>query len=354
LDKVWLHPVFVAAYLFIGITVALEFTSPLSDYGYIVSFALMIGGASLVASLCRDRAALKMLMYGYIGAGLWLGAYLVLTSYGTLSGAVVTGYVDASQARVGAFKDASMQGNLNGLATHCVQGAVVALVFAIGSVWRRTFFAAIGIFCLVATSLTMSRGAIINLVVSIALVFKAYGLRQGKVWLLIAVLGAGAVFLIPDAVWLRMTVVTEKSEQGDARVFLYKSAMQHVDDYLFSGVGAGNYFQKWALEKGIGVYMKGSFVVAGTHNSFLQILIYWGLIGLLAYVAVIWLAYRCLPRIYSNDWLVLGILGIAVSTFLVLPFSHDFSYKGLGLGLGMLVAYQRWIAPSNAAPPASR
>ena len=83
-----MHPVFVAAYVFIGISVALEFASPLSSYEVIGRFALMIGGALLVASLCRDRAALKVLLYGYIGAALWLGAFLVLTSYGTLSGVV--------------------------------------------------------------------------------------------------------------------------------------------------------------------------------------------------------------------------------------------------------------------------
>jgi hypothetical protein len=250
-----------------------------------------------------------------------------------------------------------MQGNLNDLAVHCVQGAVVALIFAIGStsVWRRTFFTAIGIFCLVASSLPMSRGAILNLVVSFAVVLKAYGLRQGKTWLLIAVLVAGAVFLVPNAVWLRMTVVTEQSKQVsmDARVSLYESAIKHVDDYWFTGVGVGNYFQKWGFENGIGFVIDGSFVVVGVHNAFFQVLIYWGLIGLLAFVAVIWLAYRCLPRIYNKDWLVLGILGIAVSTFLVLPFINAFFYKGLALGLGMLVAYQRWMAPSNAVPRAS-
>ena len=48
LDRVWMHPVFVAAYLFTGIIVALEFASPLSSYEKITSFALMIVGALLV------------------------------------------------------------------------------------------------------------------------------------------------------------------------------------------------------------------------------------------------------------------------------------------------------------------
>ena len=113
LDRVWMHPVFIAAYIFIGIIVAVEFSNPLSSTQEIGRFALMIGGAVLVASLCRDRTALKMLLYGYIGAALWLGALLFLTSYGTLSGTVATDYGEASLARNEAFRDSLIQGNLN-------------------------------------------------------------------------------------------------------------------------------------------------------------------------------------------------------------------------------------------------
>ena len=105
LDRIWMHPVFVAAYVFIGISVALEFANPFSSYEIIGRFAQMIGGALLVASLCRDRAALQVLLYGYIGAALWLGAVLLLTSYGTLSGVVATDFHDASHARVDAFQN---------------------------------------------------------------------------------------------------------------------------------------------------------------------------------------------------------------------------------------------------------
>ena len=354
LDRVWMHSVFLAAYLFIGITVALEFTSPLSMYGNIVTFALMIVGALLVASLCRDRAALKMLMFGYIGAALWLGATLVLTSYGTLSGVVATDYGGADQARAEAFRDAPLEGNLNALAIHCAQGGVVALAFALGSVVVRSriIFTAIGIFCLVASSLFMSRGAIINLGISFAVLFKAYGVRQGKTWLLIGVLLAGAVLLVPDAIWLRMGLTTVGSHK-DSRVSLYESAIQHVDDYWLTGVGAGNYFNKWGFENGFAHCRKGSCVVYGVHNVFLQVMVNWGLVGLLAYIALVWLAYRCLPRVY-NDPLALGILGIAVSLLLLMPFMHEFFYKGFSLGLGMLVAYQRWLAPSNAAQLSNR
>ena len=354
LDRVWMHPVFVAAYLFIGISVAMEFASPSSRYGDIATFALMVVGALLVASLCRDRAALKVFLYGYIGVSLWLGSLLFLTTYGALSAASATGFHEASKVRSQALSEMPIQANLNRMAFDCTQGAIVAVAFALGSasVRVRSFFAAIGIFSLVASTLPMSRGALINILVSCGVILKANGIRHVRVWIFVAVTAISAVLLVPDAVWTRMVVMHEGNKM-EKRASLYVSAWENVEDYIFMGVGAGNYFNNWGFEHGFGI--EGSadrlFVV---HNAFLQVLIFWGLISLLVFLAIFWLAYRCLPRTYGKDVLALGMLGIAVSLLTLMPFSSSFSTKGLSLGLGMLVAYQRWLAPSSAAQLANR
>jgi hypothetical protein len=357
LDRIWMHPVFVAAYVFIGISIALEFASPLSSYEPIGRFAFMIGGALLVASLCRDRAALKVFLYGYIGAALWLGAFLVLTSYGTLSGAVATDFHDASKARLEAFQDKSIKGNLNVMASNVTQGAIVAVAFALGSasVRGRSFFAAIGIFCLVASSLPMSRGAIVNALVSCGAMLKAYGIGRGRVWLLVGVIAISAVLLVPDTIWTRMVFMqAEGPGQRESRVSIYVSAWESVEEYLFMGVGAGNYVTKWGPEHGFGRGSGSHYTVVVAHNMFLQVLIYWGLSSLLAFLAMIWPAYRCLPRTCGKDVLTLGMLGIAVSMLIMMPFHSEFYYKGYSLGLGMLVAYQRWLAPSSGAQLVNR
>jgi hypothetical protein len=355
LDRVWMHPVFVAAYLFIGISVAMEFASPSSSYRDIASFALMVVGALLVASLCRDRAALKVFLYGYIGAALWLGALLFLTTYGALSGASATGFHEASNARSQAFTDKPIQANLNVMAFNCTQGAIVAVAFALGSasVRVRNFFAAIGIFCLVASTLPMSRGATINILVSCGAMLKANGIRHVRVWLLVAVTAISAVLLVPDAVWTRMVFMQPENKMERRASFLV-SAWENVDDYIFMGVGAGNYFNTWGFEHGFGLRVGSEYRLYVVHNAFLQVLIFWGLISLIVFLAIIWLAYRCLPRTYGKDVLALGMLGIAASLLMLMPFSSGFGYKGFSLGLGMLVAYQRWLAPSSAAQLANR
>jgi heme exporter protein D len=350
LDRVWMHPVFVAAYLFIGFSVVLEFASPSSSYGKIASFALMVVGALLVASLCRDRAALKVFLYGYIGAALWLGALLFLTSYGALSGASATGFHEASKVRNQAFSDNPIQANLNSMAFDCAEGAIVAVAFALGSasVRVRNFFAAIGIFCLVASFLPMSRGAVIAILVSCGAMLKANGIRHVRVWLLVAVTAISAVLLVPDSVWERM-VVMQPENKMEKRAMFYVTAWQYVEDYIFMGVGAGNYFNKWGFEHGFAFLVGSEYRLWVVHNAFLQVLIFWGMISLLVYLAIIWLAYRCLPRTYGKDVLVLSMLGIAVSLLMLMPFSSNFSSKGFSLGLGMLVAYQRWLSPRSVA-----
>jgi len=356
-NRIWMHPVFVAAYVFIGISAVVEFANPLSSYEAIGRFPLMISGALLVASLCRDRAALKVLLYGYIGAALWLGALLFMTSYGTLSGIRATDFGEASKARAEVFEEGPIRGNLNTLAIHCVQGGIVAMAFALGGarVRRRNFFALIGIFCVVASSLPMSRGAIINAVLSCGAVLKVYGIRHGRAWLLFGVLAMAMFLMVPDAIWSRMTLKSENAEgRQESRFSYYENAIKYYDDFLIMGVGAGNYFNKWGFEHGYGKRKDSGYIVYVVHNAFLQVLVYWGVFGLVAFLAVIWQAYRCLPRIYSNDALALGMLGIVVSLLLTMPFASEFHNKGFSLGFGMLVAYQRWLTPSNAAQLANR
>jgi hypothetical protein len=348
LDRIWMHPVFVAAYLFIAISSALEFASPLSSYSEIGRFTFMIGGALLVASICRDRAALKMLLYSYIGTALWVSVFLVLTSYGAVSGVKATNYDEASLARAEAFKNNPIVGVVGALPVSCVQGGIVALAFALtrrggGS---RTSFIAIGILCMVASSLPMARQAIVNALVSFGVMLKSYGIRQGRALLLTGLLATSGVLLIPDAIWSRMTVMAEEGTK-EARVTMYELAFQHVDDYWSFGVGAGNFYQKWGFNNGFGRWNGAAYEVYGIHNSFLQLLIYWGILGLAAYLVIIWMAYRCLPPTSAQDGLLLGMLGIAVTFLMQLPFLHNFNEKGFSLGLGMLVAYQRWLKPQS-------
>jgi hypothetical protein len=187
LSRVAMHPLFIAAYLFIGLAGVMEATSPEPDYSDIVRFGLMVAGAILVATVCRDRPALEACFYGQMGSALWLGVIVILTSYGTLSGLEATDYDTASQMRVQAFKDMPVRGNLNGMAFTCTQGGLAALAFALaGEPRRRKWFIAIALFCLIASFFPMSRGGIAIAVVSYTVLLYAFGVNKGKALMLAA------------------------------------------------------------------------------------------------------------------------------------------------------------------------
>jgi len=356
-NKVLIHRVFLASYAFIGVSALLESLSPFTLYRDIFRFGQMIAGAILVASLCRDRLALRACLYGYIGLALWLSVVLFLTSYGTLSGMTAGNFDEASVIRHEVMQDSPVTGNFNGFAFMSVQGGIVALVFALagGSPLRCRLFSVIAVFCLVASFLAMSRSAVAIGIVSCAAVLYAHGIRHGKALILVGLLGLIIYIVVPDTVWSRMTFSTEVREgKMEARADLYWKALQHLDDYMIIGVGAGNFWNKWGFDHGFASGSAFSIDVSGLHNTFLQVTINWGLPGLLALTVVIWQAYRCLPKRSGSDPLALGVLGIAVSLVLFLNFTHNYEDKLLSLGLGMLVASRYWIWPSGLVLPVKK
>lgn len=355
LGVIWAHPLFVAAYAFIIVSALLEFSSPLSRYSEIVRFVQMIAGAVCVAALCRDRTALAAGLYGYIAAGLWVALMLYTTSYGTLQEMDAEDFSEASKARSQAFADKPVQANINGLAFVCVQGAIVAFALYLSERWKHRRLELLGItaFCLIASFLPMSRGAALMTLVSFAALFYTYGIKHGKVLMIICVLGLGVYVVVPDAVWSRMAYSTEVNDgKMEARARLYTNALNRLPEYIVAGVGAGNYFERWGFEKGFSSNKGGSHVI-GAHNSFLQITIFWGSLGLFMFLLVLWCAYRAIPFRCGRDELALALVGLTVSLGILLFQSHNFYDKPFALGVGLLVGARYWIWSAGIVPEVS-
>lgn len=348
LGKIWSHPVFIAAYAFIGLSALLEFSSPLSRYVDILRFGQMVGGAVCVAALCRDRSALTACLYGYIVAALWLSVVLYLTSYGTLSGAAATDFNEASRLRNQTFSDNPLEADLNGMAFWTAEGAVVAFALCLSSrlKHRRILLLGIAIFCFVASFLPMSRGAVLAMLLSFAVILYAHGVRHGKALILACVLGVGVFTLIPDAVWYRMSYSTEAQHgRMEARASIYTTALDRLPEYVVAGVGAGNYWSKWGFENGFAMSKRGIVKVAGLHNTLLQITVYWGVLGLVMFLLIVWGVYRHIPLHYGRDELSLALVGILVLLVALLFQSHYFFDKTFAFGVGILVGSSHWIWP---------
>jgi hypothetical protein len=345
LAKTWPHPVFAAAAVLVCVASLVEFLHPNPSYSDIFSLGSMFAGAVFVASLCRDRQALRASIYGYIVAGLWLSVLLYTTSYAEISGASATNFLEASRVREEAISGNLLIANINAVAALIAQGTTAALAFALTARTRlrRYLHLGIALFCLIAAFLPMSRGGIIIAVLSCATVMHASGMNKGKMILIAAVLSATVLIAVPNAVWSRLTVSNTSTQVGkeDPRETVYAAAIEQLPKYIMIGVGAGNFWELWGFLNGFR-YKSGTI---GSHNSFFQVTIYWGLPGLLGVLAVIWQAYRCLPGQFRGDGLALCILGISVSLLMVLMVRHVLFAKEFTLGLGLLVGAHVWIWP---------
>ena len=349
LGVVWYHPVFIAAYVFIGVSALLEFVSPLSKYSEIVRFGQMIGGAVSVAALCRDRSVLAAGLYGYIATALWVAVLLYLTSYGTLQGSVASDFEEADKIRAQAFEEKPMGANLDALAFTCAQGAIVA--FALSLLGRlkhlRPLLLGIVAFCLIASFLPMSRGAAVVGLVSFAVISYTHGFRHGKTLIIACVLGMSVYMLVPDAVWSRMMFSTEVGESGkmESRARLYTTALNRLPEYIVAGVGAGNFQRDWGYKKWYTKSIGGVTIPVAAHNTPLAVTVYWGVIGLSIFMWFIWCVYRSIPVGCGRDELSLALLGVIISLGLYLMQTHTFYDKQFALGIGMLVGARQWIWP---------
>jgi|CXWL01.1.fsa_nt_gi hypothetical protein len=350
LGGIWYHPVFIAAYAFIGVSALLEFSSPLSRYEDIIRFAQLIGGAVCVAVLCRDRSALTVGLYGYIATALWVSVVLFSIGYGTLQGMEGDDFDESSKLRNQAYGEKPLGANVNGLSFLCAQGAIVAFALSLSDrvKYLRVPLLGVGAFCLIASFLPMSRGIAVVSLTCFATIFYAQGFRYGKALVLAAFLGMSVYMVVPDAIWGRMVFSTEvKSGKMESRAQLYTTALDRLPEYIMTGVGAGNYFGRWGIEKGFGRYHNGVTIAHGVHNSFLAIAIYWGVLGLSLFLWIIWQVYRLVPLRCGRDELSLALLGILVSIGLYLFQIHGFYDKPFAFAVGMMVGARQWIWPTG-------
>jgi O-Antigen ligase len=346
LNKISMHPVFWTAYILLIVVFSIESLHPNPSHSEAFRIAQMVAAAVFVASLCRDRLALRAAMYGYIIAGVWLSILIFLTSYGALGGATATDFQEASRIRGDIMKDIPLQANLNVMTAFIAQGAVVALAWGLAAhtPLHRYLFLGTALFCLIATFVPMSRSGAAAAIVSSAVVIAASGARLGKTIVVAGVIGASVLIWVPGAVWSRMTFSTQEHHgKMEARAAFYTAAVEHFPDYITTGVGAGNFWGPWGMRSGFA----GKNGVYGAHNGFFQVTIYWGLAGLLALIALVWQAYRYLPRPFRNDMLALCLLGISVSLLTRLMATHNLYAKDFSLGLGLLVGASRWIDPKG-------
>jgi hypothetical protein len=349
LARILSDPLFVAAYILVALSSFIEFFHPYANYSEIRRMSQMFIGAIIIASLCRDRSALRAAMHGYLIAGVVVSVYIFLTSFSVLSASTATDFGDASRLRGEVFKDTSRDTST----FMSINAVVVALASTLTAhtPHRRYLFLTIAAFCSIASTLGLARSSIIILIGSLTAVLFARGILRGRTILMAGVLGAAIIIWVPNAVWSRFTLQADV-QRGDyeARARLYIAAVEDFPKYAMAGVGAGNFWTAWGRQTNFQV---GTRNVSGAHNAFIQVTIYWGLAALLALIAVVWQAYRCLPRHCGSDVLSLQLLGVFIAVLMLLFSMNSFYSKDLSLVLGLLVGARCWVWPKRIVQPAT-
>ena len=338
-------PVAVTLYLFMLTATLVESVHVDPRYEVIGRIGQMIAGAIIVAAICRDRRALKASVSGFLISGIWLSVLLMLTVYGQVSSTQAADFEAATELRADAYSNAVLQLNLNTMAFIASQGAAISLAMALTMRWfpARLLFLAATLLCTVAAFLPFSRSGIIIVCATCgAIAVRCPGQRfLGLV--LAAMLGGGVLLLLPSAIMSRMTFTMERSNKMEGRARVYTAVIDHFPEYALIGVGSGNFWGSWGSGS---MFCTGDIGtgILGAHNCFFQTTIYWGIPGLLSFLAVVWQAYRCMPRVRPNDALTLALMAIAFSTFLFLFVMHELYSKSLSLGLGLLIGARCWGA----------
>lgn len=343
--RVWTQPLFITVYLYVFLTYLVEFSKSYSLYGENFQVTQVAVGAVILAALCRDRAALRMAMYGALLAGLFCATNLLFNVYGALSGAVVTSYREADIIRESVFESKPLQSNLNTLAFITAQATGVGLALGLttpAGKWRNLFFA-VTLACFVATFLPMSRGGILTILALCAYVMFSRGLGPAKALTVGVFVVAAILFLVPEAVWQRVAFTTEADEFGrqEGRAAIYSAFFNHFHEFALTGVGYAVYWNWWALTTG---YSDARGNIVGAHNLFFQTMIYWGLPGLLGLLSVVIQSFRCLPVRANHEGLAISLRVIALS-LLLWAFQMHALEKVFAVGIGLFGGARAWIWP---------
>jgi len=167
--------------------------------------------------------------------------------------------------------------------------------------------------CLAALGFTLSRSGFLGLVLA-AVVFVAFW--NWKLIPLLLVLGLCALPLLPDFIYNRiLTIGNTKDSSTNYRFAIYKASGVLMKDYWYRGVGLGSDI----LKKTFTAYPEmfdGNYPIH-THNNYLQVWAETGILGLVAFLAMVLGQLKSGVRAFTQcgDKRVKNLLAAAVAGF---------------------------------------
>jgi len=348
---------FIAGFAFVGLSYIIELLHGNADQYYLFRLAFMFFGGVVIASMCRGKLALNTAICGYMIGTAIMATILIASSYGNVSSAAMYSNVSSiAFERNRVFSNSFLQDNLNQIAFFASQGSIMALAFVLKSSGaRRAIFTCICLLCTVATFLPMSRSGMIVMALGIMAIGYAYGLAKPQVIGLIAIIAIIIIIAVPDVALKRMKFSFERNVATgvyeDSRTPVYGAVIHHFPDYIWTGVGIGNFYKNWGKKSQFAKF--GG--VSGPHNCYAQAAINWGILSLLALIGVIWRAYKRFPKNDCKDSIYLSLVGLSVGAIVWSMTTQCIEGKEFSVILGFLAAADMWSLPKlNIKVPRTR
>jgi len=323
----------------------METLHPFASYEFIFRYLNMTLGIFCIAVLCRDQTAMDVALFTFVLASALQSVILISGSFHLLSGFNALGFYDASKARIEAFEELFLRGNLNEISYFSSIGAMMGMIWIYyeKNKWIRWMLIALTVPSILGVFFPASRtGALIFFASTLIFIYKTkvkisrWILPTGFLILLL-------VFAIPDVIWVRLSSLMHFSElqESDSRTKVFSAIITHIDQYALTGVGAGNYWHGWAVSAGITNRFTTDIAMAA-HNAYFQLWMYWGAPALIAFIALVWLFAQAVHRNITGDRLKSSLFIFSLMLPMIFLFYHSFYHKSFSIGLGMLIGSRFW------------
>lgn len=336
---------FIASVLFAIVCVFMETLHPFANYDFIFRYLNMTFGIFCIAVLCRDRTSIEIALFTFILASALQSVILISGSFHLLKGFTAFGFYDASRARIEAFEEIFLRGNLNEISYFSSIGALIGMIWIYYEKqnWKRWLIIGLTVPSILGVFFPASRTGALIFFASTLIFFLKTKVNLRK-WILPAgLLALLLIVAIPDVIWVRLSSIIHLSElqESDSRTKVFSAIISHVDQYLFTGVGSGNYWHGWAVSAGITNRFTTDIAMAA-HNAFFQLWMYWGLPAMLSFCLLIWIFSKAVDRNISGDRIKTSLYIFVLMIPMIFLFYHSFYHKSFSIGLGMLIGARFW------------
>ena len=311
-------------------------------FHYARRIGLMALGMVVVAALVRSRAAIRVGLLAFLLVAAVQAAIVGLTSGQALYSTAASDYFSATAARIAALKDFPIQGNFNRLAFIIGIGGVLGLVAAgtLQSSRSRLLVRTLSVLCFFGVAFLASRSAILATFGAAASLVVLRRKKRGRSALIAGCLVAVLWVAVPGVTRARLSF-GEVSATGreDGRTRVYRKTLANIQEVIPFGVGEARYWNEWAFD-----VLEHRL---GTHSTPLQVIVVWGLPGILALALVVVGMIGSLPKIRPDDPLRLGMWAIAAGVLVRWLASHTVYDKEFSVLLGIVVGAQALVWPRS-------